>query len=190
METIKFALPESMKAFVQKRVAEGNFSSVREYVLALIRADHQRQHEERIEELLLEGLASGEPIVVDAAYWRAKKEKLAVLPETDPVILVGRVVVHPAADQDLDEQALYYLERGATKTALRWYDQVAPTFELLAGQPEMRPQTAREALRGIRSWAISGFDRHDVFYRPLENGIEVVRVLRGAQDIDAMLGDL
>ena len=46
METIKIALPESMKTFVQKRAAEGNFSSVREYVLDLIRADHQRRHEE------------------------------------------------------------------------------------------------------------------------------------------------
>jgi len=77
MDMMKIALPESMKAFVQKRAAEGNFSSVREYVLDLIRADQQRRHEERIDELLLEGLASGEPIEVDEAYWQAKKEKLA-----------------------------------------------------------------------------------------------------------------
>jgi len=77
METIKIALPESMKTFVQRRVAEGGFGGVREYVLDLIRADHQRRHEERLDELLLEGLASGEPIEVDEAYWQAKKEKLA-----------------------------------------------------------------------------------------------------------------
>ena len=100
-----------------------------------------------------------------------------------------RVVVLPAADQDLDEQALYYLERGAPKTAMRWYDQAAATFVFLAEHPEVRLQTPREALRGIRSWPISGFDRHDVFYRPLEEGIEVVRVLRGARDLDAILGD-
>jgi len=74
METMKIALPESMKTFVQKRAAEGNFSSVREYVLDLIRADQQRRHEERLDELLLEGLASGEPIEVDEAYWQVKKE--------------------------------------------------------------------------------------------------------------------
>ena len=77
METMKIALPESMKTFVLKRVAEGNFSSVREYVLDLIRTDQQLRHEQRIDELLLEGLASGEPIEVDEAYWQAKKEKLA-----------------------------------------------------------------------------------------------------------------
>jgi len=78
METMNIALPESMKAFVQKRAAEGNFSSVGEYVLDLIRADQQRRHEERLDELLLEGLASGEPIEVDEAYWQAKREKLTV----------------------------------------------------------------------------------------------------------------
>ena len=77
METMKIALPESMQTFVQKRVAEGGFGGVREYVLDLIRADQQRRHEERIDELLLQGLASGEPIEVDAAYWQAKKQKLA-----------------------------------------------------------------------------------------------------------------
>ena len=77
METMNVALPESMKTFVLKRVGEGGFGGVREYVLDLIRTDQQRQHEERIDELLLEGLASGEPIEVDEAYWQAKKQKLA-----------------------------------------------------------------------------------------------------------------
>ena len=77
METIKIALPESMKTFVQKRAAEGGFGGVREYVLDLIRTDQQRRHEQRIDDLLLEGLSSGEAIEGDEAYWQAKKEKLA-----------------------------------------------------------------------------------------------------------------
>ena len=103
---------------------------------------------------------------------------------------MGRVVVLPAAEQDLDEQALYYLERAAPKTATRWYDQATATFEFLAGQPEIRVQTPRLAFWGIRSWPVSGFERHEVFYRLTEEGIAVVRVLHGAQDLDAILGDL
>ncbi len=90
-----------------------------------------------------------------------------------------RAVVLPAADRDLDEQALYYLERGAPKAALRWYGQVRATVEFLAGQPELRSETPREALRGIRSWPVSGFERHDIFYRAIEERIVVIRVLRG-----------
>ena len=77
METMNIALPESMKAFVQERVAQGGFSSVSEYIRDLIRADQQRRHEERIDALLLEGLASGTPLEVDEAYWEEKKRKLA-----------------------------------------------------------------------------------------------------------------
>jgi antitoxin ParD1/3/4 len=77
METMNIALPESMKAFVQQRVAEGGYSSVSEYVRDLIRADQKRRHEERIDQLLLEGLQSGEPIEVTPDYWEEKRRQLA-----------------------------------------------------------------------------------------------------------------
>ncbi len=77
METMNIALPESMKAFVQQRVAEGGYSSVSEYIRELIRTDQKRRHEERIDALLLEGLQSGEPIEATETYWDEKKRKLA-----------------------------------------------------------------------------------------------------------------
>ena len=40
-----------------------------------------------------------------------------------------------------------------------------------------RVQTPRLAFWGIRSWIVSGFERHEVFYRVTEEGIAVVRVL-------------
>ncbi len=77
METMNIALPESLKHFVQERVAEGGYSSVSEYVRELIRTDQKRKVEERIDTLLLEGLDSGEPIPVTKDYWDEKKRKLA-----------------------------------------------------------------------------------------------------------------
>jgi antitoxin ParD1/3/4 len=76
METMNIALPDSMKTFVQERVSEGGYSSVSEYVRELIRADQKRRVEERIDALLLEGLASGEPVAVSADYWEEKKRRL------------------------------------------------------------------------------------------------------------------
>jgi antitoxin ParD1/3/4 len=76
METMNIALPESMKQFVQGRVADGGYSSVSEYVRELIRADQKRRNEERIDAMLLEGLASGEPISVTSEYWENKKRAL------------------------------------------------------------------------------------------------------------------
>jgi antitoxin ParD1/3/4 len=76
MDTMNVALPESMKQFVQERVSQGGYSSVSEYVRELIRADQKRKTEERIDALLLEGLDSGEPILVSGEYWEEKKRKL------------------------------------------------------------------------------------------------------------------
>ena len=76
METMNIALPESMKHFVQDRVSEGGYSSVSEYIRELIRADHKRKIEERIDALLVEGLDSGQPIPVTPEYWDAKRRKL------------------------------------------------------------------------------------------------------------------
>jgi antitoxin ParD1/3/4 len=76
METMNIALPESMKHYVQERVAEGGYSSASEYVRELIRADQKRKAEERIDALLLEGLDSGGPIPVTKEYWEEKKRRL------------------------------------------------------------------------------------------------------------------
>ena len=76
METMNIALPESMKQFVQERVAKDGYSSVSEYMRDLIRADQKRKADERIDQLLLEGLDSGEPIPVTREYWDEKKRRL------------------------------------------------------------------------------------------------------------------
>lgn len=76
METMNIALPESLKVFVQERVADGGYGSVSEYVRELIRADQKQRLEARIDTLLLEGLNSGGPIEVTPDYWEAKKRKL------------------------------------------------------------------------------------------------------------------
>jgi toxin ParE1/3/4 len=39
------------------------------------------------------------------------------------------------------------------------------------------------ALTGMRSWPIRGFGNHLVFYRPTDDGIEILRVLHGARDL-------
>jgi antitoxin ParD1/3/4 len=59
METMNVALSSEMKDYVQTQVAQGGYSSVSEYVRALIREDQRRKDEARLEAILLEGMASG-----------------------------------------------------------------------------------------------------------------------------------
>ena len=76
METVTVEIPESLRDTIQGRLTEGGYASVSEYVGELIRADLKRKARERLEALLLEGLDSGEPIVVDDEYWKQKRERL------------------------------------------------------------------------------------------------------------------
>jgi plasmid stabilization system protein ParE len=39
---------------------------------------------------------------------------------------------------------------------------------------------------GLRRWRVRGFENFMIFYHPLSNGIEIVRVLHGARDIESL----
>ena len=68
------SLPETLKEYVQERVAEGIYSNPSDYVRALIRSDMKRRGREELEALLLEGLNSGEPEEVTPEY-QAKRRR-------------------------------------------------------------------------------------------------------------------
>jgi toxin ParE1/3/4 len=99
-----------------------------------------------------------------------------------------RVLVRPAADRDLDDQAEYLTAHQNLETGLRFYRAAEETFNLLAAQPKMgKPAECRSPLlAGMRMFPLKQFPRHLVFYRPLTDGIEIVRVLHGARDIESL----
>lgn len=68
MTSMNVSLPESLRKFAEERAARG-YSSVSEYFRDLLRGDQKRATEERLEELLLEGLDSGEPLEVTPEFW-------------------------------------------------------------------------------------------------------------------------
>jgi antitoxin ParD1/3/4 len=71
--TMNISLPEALREFVEKRVAEGSFSNVSDYVRALIRDDRAKRAQASLEAKLLEGLESGPAVVADDAYWEDLK---------------------------------------------------------------------------------------------------------------------
>jgi len=101
-----------------------------------------------------------------------------------------RCTILPAADQDLDDQAAYLAGEASLEVALRYYDAAAETFTFLARNPGVGALRASKdpTFTGIRVWRVNGFEKHLVFYRPVEDGIEVVRVLHGHRDLDSILG--
>ena len=74
--TMDVSLPETLKDYVQQRVAQGAFSNPSDYIRSLIREDRERQADVRLESLLLEGIDSGDPVPLDAAEWAAIRQEV------------------------------------------------------------------------------------------------------------------
>jgi antitoxin ParD1/3/4 len=70
---ISISMPDKMKAFVDERVASGQFGNVSEYFRHLVRQDNERAVTERLRALLEEGEKSGIAGVVDDE-WLARKQ--------------------------------------------------------------------------------------------------------------------
>jgi antitoxin ParD1/3/4 len=58
-QTMSFALPESMRAYIDARVAAGTYGNTSEYIRDLVRRDQEEQAKKRLRDLIEEGLASG-----------------------------------------------------------------------------------------------------------------------------------
>jgi toxin ParE1/3/4 len=99
-------------------------------------------------------------------------------------------VLTPAADRDVDEHFLYTGER-SHDAAVRLLHALDASLERLATMPELgqRQEFGRKGLAGLRVWQIQGFENYLIFYRPIEHGIEVLRLLHAARDIDAAFDD-
>ncbi|MGC8643212.1 MAG: type II toxin-antitoxin system RelE/ParE family toxin [Isosphaeraceae bacterium] len=99
------------------------------------------------------------------------------------------VRVLPAADRDLDAHAGYLMEKASLETALRFYEAAAATFERLVQVPGLGEpyESNNQRLIGLRVTLVEGFPNHLVFYRAIDKGIEILRVLHGTRDLDRAL---
>jgi antitoxin ParD1/3/4 len=69
MTTLTISLPDSLKEFVDTQIATKGYGNVSEYFRSLLREAQQKEADARLEALLLEGLASGDPIPVTKEFW-------------------------------------------------------------------------------------------------------------------------
>lgn len=94
---------------------------------------------------------------------------------------MARIVRRPLAGADIDE-IWDYIAADRLVQADAWVDRLEGKLRLLATRPMMG--RAREELSAdVRSMP---FERYVIFYVPLADGIDIVRVLHSARDIDAV----
>ena len=79
-----------------------------------------------------------------------------------------------------------HIAEDSIEQADRWVDKLDEKFGLIATQPLMG--RARDELSAnVRSFP---FGRYVIFYAAIEDGIDVVRVLHSARDIDAVFSSV
>ena len=61
---MSFALPESMREYIDTRVRDGNYGNTSEYLRELIRRDQEEQAAARLRDLIADGLTSGDGLPV------------------------------------------------------------------------------------------------------------------------------
>ncbi len=90
---------------------------------------------------------------------------------------------------DLVDIADYLEQVGGLASAERFLAAVEQALGQLAGLPKMGSpwETSHPRLQGLRTWPVPGFRNHVIFYRPLDDGIDLLRVLHGSRDTNALL---
>lgn len=93
-----------------------------------------------------------------------------------------RLLKRPEAESDLDE-IWWYIAQDSPHNADRLLDRIQERCLALADYPQMG--TSRDELKaGLRSQPVGNYL---IFYFPLEDGVDIVRVLHGSRDIENLL---
>ena len=102
--------------------------------------------------------------------------------------MIPRVTHRPRARFDLLEQFVYFSEEANVALAERYYAAVDQTCAILVNQPHagVLYDSGVAQLEGMRRFPVHGFENYSIFYLPHRGGVDVIRVLHGARDIDSM----
>jgi|SRR6516162_1920841 toxin ParE1/3/4 len=103
---------------------------------------------------------------------------------------MARVVKREAAKRDLIAQWVWYAENADIEVADRFLNAAEKTLTLLSTQPEIGAHffVRKPELQGMRKFPVSdGFEKILLFYFPLKDGVDLVRVAHGSRDLDRLL---
>jgi toxin ParE1/3/4 len=82
---------------------------------------------------------------------------------------------------DLVEISLHIAEANPS-AADRWLDVIGEKCQMLSRMPEIGKRRL-DLAPGLRSLAVGNYV---IFYRPISDGIQIIRVLHGARDIPSL----
>ena len=100
--------------------------------------------------------------------------------------------VRLTADRDIDQIA-DHIALDNIDAAIRFVHRVRAAYELLARFPKggQLRHTSHPQVGAIRSWPLGGhFANYLILYGERDYGVEILRVVHGAQDVDRLLEEI
>ncbi len=104
---------------------------------------------------------------------------------------MARVLKREAAKRDLTSLWVGYADNGGIEVADRFLSAVEKTLKLLATNPKaaVRFFVRKPELQGMpRFPASDGFEKI-LFYFPLKDGVELIRVVHGSRDLERLFAE-
>jgi len=100
-----------------------------------------------------------------------------------------RIIRGVEARRDLVRHYMYMSAAADIDTARRLLQAIRDALKLLCESPELgsRREFGDSALAGLRMWPIRSFQESLTFYIPIDDGIQVVRVLHAKEDYTRIL---
>lgn len=97
---------------------------------------------------------------------------------------MATLIVRDAARQDINH-IFAHIAPHDFHAALRVFDAIEEAFKLLAGMPGAGPRCefSEPDLADLRFWPVKKYRNYLVIYRPLSDGVEVVRIIHAATDL-------
>ena len=98
------------------------------------------------------------------------------------------VVRLKAAREDILDIGVYLMDQNPA-AATRFLNALEETLNSLADMPEMG-RIYQVGTHELRRFPVRNFDKYLIFYRLLDDRIELVRIIHGSRDIPELLEDL
>ncbi len=105
--------------------------------------------------------------------------------------MIEPVSYRSRARLDLLEQFVWFGEHASVEIAERFFTAVDETCARLVHYPQSGVPhiSGVGSLEGVRKSKVRGFPPFLIFYLPRAGGIDLIRVLHGARDLDAILAE-
>ena len=105
---------------------------------------------------------------------------------------MARILKRDSAKRDLIRQWVWYAEEAGVEVADRFLHAAHNTLNLLSTQPAAGTTffVRKPELQGMRRFPVSdGFEKVLLFYVPLQDGVDLVRVVHGSRDLERLLAE-